>query len=490
MADMEALATELEGLKALEASLTQTEYNRLKAALVNKHVERIQQQPRRQPPVRHSPPAPGSHDEAAQPKKSRRRAIIEGEISGSDEDVGDVRAAAHIARARIEGGDDAVAQETKAEPPPPPPAEDEEEEELAWKELVKLGPSKTWKQCKKEAAAYGGGTYGYDSSWTMGGGRKTVIYNCKRHLACKAKIRCVQIKTEEGVDAGAIIYTNQAVHSIEETSKTWTTLGNRGVGPEWEDTIRNMRKANGSALSIHTQLKLRHRDGGPEADAKKYGRIPSRDEIQSFINKNCSNTKAGLEWQPTDAQAWTSRNSVKNYDEVQACAWSDRPLVVKSFVEKVTVIDIVDTGPEHVELEREVTCLGYVATTKGILLWLRKFALNLDRPNYTLSFSADGTYKLAEGRKTAYAAVVVLGIFHVEWIESKDVEVSHFLPLVLSYIQVECFEAYREVFETMRDLPSTHLGLDGVKFKPKYGSLDCASYIAKVYRHVWPPEEA
>ena len=51
MADMEALATELEGLKALEASLTQTEYNRLKAALVNKHVERIQQQPRRQPPL-------------------------------------------------------------------------------------------------------------------------------------------------------------------------------------------------------------------------------------------------------------------------------------------------------------------------------------------------------------------------------------------------------------------------------------------------------
>ena len=177
MAEMEALATELEGLKALEANLTQTEFNRLKAALVDKHVARIQQ-PRRQPTVRHSPPAPGSHDEAAQPKKSRHQAILGGEISSSDEDVDDVRAAARIAQARIAGGGDAVAQETKAEPPPPPQAEDEEEEELGWKELVKLGPSKTWKQCKKEAAAYGGGTYGYKSSWQMGGGRKTVIYRC------------------------------------------------------------------------------------------------------------------------------------------------------------------------------------------------------------------------------------------------------------------------------------------------------------------------
>ena len=103
-------------------------------------------------------------------------------------------------------------------------------------------------------------------------------------------------------------------------------------------------------------------------------------------------------------------------------------------------------------------------------------------------FGIDATYKLVAGRQASGAILCDGGVF-IPTTDDKGIEHQTFLALVYQYAQTECFETYEHLFQTFRDLPKKLLGMPGVTLKPRYGSLDRSTSIAKAFRSVWPATE-
>ena len=166
------------------------------------------------------------------------------------------------------------------------------------------------------------------------------------------------------------------------------------------------------------------------------------------------------------------------------------PLILASFCRsvEVPVIDdnYCDTGKTTTE-----TTIGFITASRTQLEWIRELLLSLEylSRTFTLSVSADGTYRLCSGTTKSGAVLVDLGLHDVTYNKSKDCDKHNFLPIMYMYCQTECFEAYSVLFETLKSLPTKFLDLPNRQIRPKFGHLDRASYIAKAYLSVWPREE-
>jgi len=324
-----------------------------------------------------------------------------------------------------------------------------------------------------------------------------------------------------GAERGAQLFSNGKAHSTDEVDFPFP---GKGVGGEFEEEIRMMHSGGKGPKGIFTALRLKYGPLKPTSDDKKLGRIPVTATIKGFVQTNLSKSSGLLSnvdlsaqenlgvsirpwsssrrvsvrnptcnpeiprfsWTQVDLLAITHNKSVETLADVYA-AVHHSPLCLRNFCQQVKVAVYDDDDDLTGEYETKTT-LGFVLASRKQILYLRDLLVSLrDRPRpFTLYLQADGTYKLSKGTVKAGAVLVDLGIHDITYDPKNDKDSHNFLPLMYMFCQTECFEAYRVLFMTLRDLPHNLFEMPGVTINPVFGGLDRASYIAKAYLEVWP----
>ena len=315
----------------------------------------------------------------------------------------------------------------------------------------------------------------YLSSGTSANKTRFADYRCTVHVGCEAELRLC-FEGEKRSRGRAQLWSNTKVHSREFTQ---VPHPGKGIGGEFVEEITLLHAMYG-AKGIHLELRQKYGMRPETLDAAKANRIPTKRSSQMNLRTNA------------DLLALVSANVVESYDEVLARG-EDEVLVLKSFCVGVnlTVYD-PKTGEDTGKKERAVT-MGYVATSRVMLEFFRNYLLKQQadegaqgRSRVPFVLHADGTYRLSKGVTTAGAVLVDLGTSTIVQTEGRDV--STFVPLLYMFCQVECTECYETIFTTFKNLPKFIFGETSDIFRPDFGTLDNATYIANAYQNVWPAD--
>ncbi|KAJ1450723.1 hypothetical protein M885DRAFT_621430 [Pelagophyceae sp. CCMP2097] len=133
-----------------------------------------------------------------------------------------------------------------------------------------------WKQVLALAKGWSG------LSWnSMGTKCGQANYSCATHLNCPVLLR---VKTD-GAD-GATIFSNDVRHSEDFSTEPHKGMG---VGGEFKEEISTLSSAGHfGAMGVYLKLQLKYGTNPLTRDPAKYARIPTKDEIRSFLASNCS----------------------------------------------------------------------------------------------------------------------------------------------------------------------------------------------------------
>ncbi|KAJ1445228.1 hypothetical protein M885DRAFT_608436 [Pelagophyceae sp. CCMP2097] len=169
--------------------------------------------------------------------------------------------------------------------------------------LVRHCPGLPWKQALLLAKGWSG------LSWISKGSKTgQADYSCATHRNCEALLR---VKAD-GAD-GANIFSNAAPHSDVFSAVPHT---GRGVGGEFKEEIRTLNFAGHfGAMGIFLKLQLKYGAALLTRDLAKHARIPTVEEIRSFLSNNCS--ASSLLFSNAELLAFASDKEVDSFDAVQ-----------------------------------------------------------------------------------------------------------------------------------------------------------------------------
>ncbi|KAJ1445341.1 hypothetical protein M885DRAFT_579365 [Pelagophyceae sp. CCMP2097] len=343
--------------------------------------------------------------------------------------------------------------------------------------LEKAILNQNWKACRDIASAHDGFAWRTDSAAS----RQVNMY-CTNHVYCPARLRIIQNGTTAD-PLGASLYSNGAAHGTVETT---VPFQGQGIGGEFRAEVREIReKLKVGATGILVELELRYGKAIATKDPNKFKRIPSLAKLKSHVQTNLTDTALLLS--NLELMNMTAAMKVNSYEELEAVTDENATLVVATFHRIVQIPDLDEEGDE-LGTYKEMTTLGFVCSTKKILLWLRELLRSLARKRrpWHNAISADGTYRLCKGSNKAGAVLVEVGFHDVSYKKPIDTDTHTFLAMLYMFVQAECGDAYKVLFRTLRELPKKFLDMPDTEIMPKYGGLDRASYIAKAYLAVWP----
>jgi hypothetical protein len=137
----------------------------------------------------------------------------------------------------------------------------------------------------------------------------------------------------------------------------------------------------------------------------KFQRLPSLAKIKSHVQTNLTDTDMLLS--NVELLNMTTNMQVHTYAELMAVADENATLVLATFHRTVQIPEVDDDG-DDLGTFTEMTTIGFVCSTKKILLWLRDLLRSLDRKQrpWHYAISADGTYRLCKGTNKAGAVLV------------------------------------------------------------------------------------
>jgi len=341
------------------------------------------------------------------------------------------------------------------------------------------GPGVSQKAARTAAKSWDGFSWSPDSSKSG-----EVTYRCYNHVDCPCKIRVKY----SGDCQGPELWTNGMPHSSNETTASLRDRGGRGVGGEWFEEIRTLKNSGLGAKGIRIELEQKYGGQRPvTTDMAKFRRIPTESAIQSHIQHNLRPASELLS--NADMLALVAPMAVNSWEDLTG-RLSHEPLVLNKFCRTVEIPVVDEEGDNTGEMTMETT-VGFVTASRTQLEWLREVLVDIKESprTFTVAISTDGTYRLSKGNTKAGAVLVDLDLHDITYNASNDLDTHNFLPILYMYCQVECFESYEVLFQTLKTLLATLLNLPDVEINPVFGGLDRASYIAKAYHAVWPEAE-
>mmetsp|Transcript_2849 Transcript_2849/g.9481 ORF Transcript_2849/g.9481 Transcript_2849/m.9481 type:complete len:480 (-) Transcript_2849:1781-3220(-) len=337
------------------------------------------------------------------------------------------------------------------------------------------GPDVTQKKARDSAQSFEG------CSWLSAGSKSgQVDYKCASHENCPRKLRLVY-KGSKDNQLGAKLYSNGQDHSAIGAREPFR---GRGVGGEFVEEIKLLKSAGLGAAGIHIRLRKKYGQDPETKDDAKVLRLPTRNQIQAYINTNLHSADELLS--NAELLSLVTPMLVQSWDDIQTRN-ANEVLVLQTFCRTVDIPVLDEEGNPTAKATKETT-IGFVTANRAMLEWHRDFLIShAENPRpFTLMITSDGTYRLCKGNTKAGAVLVDLGMHDITYDQSNNRDTHNFLPLLYMYCQTECFEAYRQLFATLKTLPEKFLNLPNRQIRPVFGSLDRAYYIANAYLDVWP----